>query len=87
MLSRSIGLDPARGDCDSFANFFDPDGNSWVHRNGATAICDVWKLGDVDHARRWRNTEEESRRIRFSRPYLRARCLFGGRGQIDASQN
>ncbi len=34
MLSRSIGLDPARGDCDSFANFFDPDGNSWVHRNG-----------------------------------------------------
>jgi len=30
MLSRSIGLDPARGDCDSFTNFFDPDGNSWM---------------------------------------------------------
>jgi len=26
----SIGLDPARGDCDSFTNFFDPDGNSWM---------------------------------------------------------
>jgi catechol 2,3-dioxygenase-like lactoylglutathione lyase family enzyme len=24
------GLDPARGDYASFANFFDPDGNSWV---------------------------------------------------------
>ena len=24
------GLDPARGDYASFANFYDPDGNSWV---------------------------------------------------------
>ena len=24
------GLDPARGDYASFANFFDPDGNGWV---------------------------------------------------------
>jgi hypothetical protein len=24
------GLDPARGDYASFANFSDPDGNSWV---------------------------------------------------------
>ena len=24
------GLDPARGDYASFANFFDPDGNTWV---------------------------------------------------------
>ncbi len=33
------GLDPARGDYASFANFSDPDGNSWVlqergYRNG-----------------------------------------------------
>ena len=25
-----FGLDPARGDYASFANFSDPDGNSWV---------------------------------------------------------
>lgn len=29
-------------------------------RNGATAMSDVvWKLGDVDRARRSRNTQEE----------------------------
>src|SRR5262249_13963842 len=29
------------------------------YRNGATAMCDVvWRLGDVDHARRSRNTQE-----------------------------
>ena len=26
----ALGLDPARGDYASFANFSDPDGNSWV---------------------------------------------------------
>ncbi len=26
----AVGLDPARGDYASFANFSDPDGNSWV---------------------------------------------------------
>jgi len=34
----ALGLDPARGDYASFANFSDPDGNTWVlqergHRN------------------------------------------------------
>ena len=28
--SFALGLDPARGDYASFANFSDPDGNSWV---------------------------------------------------------
>jgi hypothetical protein len=28
--SFATGLDPARGDYASFANFSDPDGNSWV---------------------------------------------------------
>ena len=36
--SFALGLDPTRGDYASFANFSDPDGNSWVlqergHRN------------------------------------------------------
>jgi catechol 2,3-dioxygenase-like lactoylglutathione lyase family enzyme len=26
----ALGLDPARGDYASFANFYDPDGNRWV---------------------------------------------------------
>ena len=34
----ALGLDPARGDYATFANYSDPDGNSWVlqergHRN------------------------------------------------------
>jgi hypothetical protein len=29
-MSFARGLDPARGDCASFANFTAPDGNSWV---------------------------------------------------------
>ena len=28
------GLDPARGDYASFADFSDPDGNSWVLQEG-----------------------------------------------------
>lgn len=35
------GLDPARGDYASFANFSDPDGNSWVLQERATAMCDL----------------------------------------------
>ena len=35
------GLDPARGDYASFASFSDPDGNSWVLQNGATATRDI----------------------------------------------
>jgi catechol 2,3-dioxygenase-like lactoylglutathione lyase family enzyme len=43
------GLDPARGDYSSFADFSDPDGNGWVRQQRATAMCQiVWKLGDVD---------------------------------------
>jgi hypothetical protein len=30
VINRASGLDPARGDYASFANFSDPDGNSWV---------------------------------------------------------
>ena len=32
----ALGLDPARGDYASFANFSDPDGNTGYCRNGAT---------------------------------------------------
>jgi catechol 2,3-dioxygenase-like lactoylglutathione lyase family enzyme len=35
------GLDPARGDYASFANFSDPDGNSWVlQERGYRNVCD-----------------------------------------------
>ena len=48
----AAGLDPARGDYASFANFSDPDGNSWVLLERVTAMCDVvWRPGDVRHAR------------------------------------
>ena len=54
------GLDPARGDYASFANFSDPDGNTWVLQERGYAMCDVMrKLADVDHARRSRNNQEE----------------------------
>ena len=35
------GLDPARRDYASFADFSDPDGNTGYYRNGVTAMCDV----------------------------------------------
>jgi predicted enzyme related to lactoylglutathione lyase len=34
------GLDPARGDYASFANFSDPDGNSWVLQERGYRMCD-----------------------------------------------
>jgi hypothetical protein len=41
-------------------NFISRMATAGCYRNGATAMCDVvWKLGDVDHARRSRNTQEE----------------------------
>ena len=40
------GLDPARGDYASFANFSDPDGNSGYYRNVATGMFDaMWTSG------------------------------------------
>jgi catechol 2,3-dioxygenase-like lactoylglutathione lyase family enzyme len=37
----AFGLDPARGDYASFANFSDPDGNIWVlQERGYRNVCD-----------------------------------------------
>ena len=53
------GLDPARGDYASFANFSDPDGNSWVQQERGLPQCDIaWKSGNVDYTRRSRNTQD-----------------------------
>jgi catechol 2,3-dioxygenase-like lactoylglutathione lyase family enzyme len=55
------GLDPARGDYASFADFSDPMATAGCYRNGVTAICDVlWKLRNVDHARRSRSALGEA---------------------------
>ena len=35
------GLDPTRGNYASFADFSDPDGNSWCYRNGERGHRDV----------------------------------------------
>jgi len=47
------GLDLARGDYASFANFSDPDGNGWVlQERGYRNVRDGVKLGDDNHAQR-----------------------------------
>jgi catechol 2,3-dioxygenase-like lactoylglutathione lyase family enzyme len=43
------GLDPARGDYASFANFSDPDGNSWVlQERGYRNVLGTVEVGDVE---------------------------------------
>jgi catechol 2,3-dioxygenase-like lactoylglutathione lyase family enzyme len=37
----ALGLDPARGDYASFANFSDPDGNTWVLQERGYPVCDT----------------------------------------------
>ena len=55
------GLDPARAETMP-ASPTSPIrmATAGCYRNGATAVCDVmWKVGDVDHTRRSKNTQEE----------------------------
>jgi catechol 2,3-dioxygenase-like lactoylglutathione lyase family enzyme len=60
------GLDPARGNYASFADFSDPDGNSWVLQERATAMCDVCGSLVLSTMRRSRKCERVS--VRTSRP-------------------
>jgi hypothetical protein len=63
------GLGPARGDYASFANFSDPDGNSWVlqergYRNRASCSLAVPRFGTKRTAQSIKSMTAPSRRSR-----------------------
>jgi hypothetical protein len=63
----ALGLDPARRDYASFADFSDPDGNGWVLLERVIALHIVFrKLTDVDH-----RPFDDCRRIRHFRRQIR----------------